>query len=91
MDHEAAAEVIMAIVSKVTGKLELPDGLDASHRKDIAVSFDVETAVRLSLAQGGAEGCRTRPPSSVPSVSMARRCALNSTVTFGAARSASPS
>ena len=54
MDHEAAAEVIVAIVPEVTGKLELPDGLDASHGKDIAVSFDVETALRSSVAQRSA-------------------------------------
>lgn len=55
MDHEAAAEVIAAIVPEIAGKLELPDGLNPSHRQDMAVRFNGETAVRLSLAQRRAD------------------------------------
>ena len=54
MDHEAAPEVIAAIVPEVTGELELADGLDAAHRKDIAVRLDMESARRLSLAERSA-------------------------------------
>jgi hypothetical protein len=64
MDHEAAAKMVMAIVSKVTRKLELPDGLDASQRKDIAVSFDVEAALRVSLTQRGTDEPQHMPAAS---------------------------